>query len=416
MARVFGKLTMLAVRQACRPGLHGDGGGLFLQVSRNGVKSWIYRYKVAGKHRLMGLGPARDISLAEAREAARVCRQTRLTGIDPIDQRRAERVQRRVAAARCVSFAECATAYIHAHEAGWRDQKSARQWKSSISAYVDPVFGDAPVQAVDTSLVTKVLEAIWTTKPETARRVRGRIEAVLDWARARGHRQGENPARWRGHLENLLPLRGKVARVRHRPALPYRELARFMADLRREEGVAAAALEFCILTAARTGEVIGARWQEIDLAERQWVVPAARIKSGREHRVPLSDAALAILEKMTSVRHGEFVFPGGRAPGRPMGHMAMLRVLSRMGRGQLSVHGFRSSFRDWCAEQTNFPAEAAEMALAHAVGDKVEAAYRRGDMFEIRRRLMQAWANFAANPEVANIVKLRFAAAQYDSA
>jgi len=412
MARAFGKLTMLAVRQARRPGLHGDGGGLFLQVSQNGVKSWIYRYKIAGKQRLMGLGPARDVGLAEAREAAGVCRQMRLAGIDPIEKRRAERIQRKLAAARSLSFAECAAAYIRAHEAGWRDQKSARQWKSSISAYVDPVFGEAPVQAIDTALVVKALEAIWTTKPETARRLRGRIEAVLDWATALGHRQGENPARWRGHLENLLPLRSKIARVEHLPALPYREIAPFMVELHRQEGLAAAALEFCILTAARTAEVIGARWQEIDMAERLWVVPAARIKSGREHRVPISDAALAVLEKMASVRHGEFVFPGGRAPGRPMSHMAMLRVLGRMGRGQLSVHGFRSCFRDWCAEQTNFPAEAAEMALAHAVGDKVEAAYRRGDMFEIRRRLMQAWANFATAREAPNIVELRIAAAQ----
>jgi integrase len=403
---------MLAVRQARQPGLHGDGGGLFLQVNPKGAKSWIYRYKVAGKHRLMGLGPARDVSLAEAREAARVCRQMRLASIDPIDKRRAEHVQRRLATARSLSFAECAVAYIRAHEAGWRDQKSARQWTSSISAYADSVFGEAPVQGVDTTLVVKALESIWTTKPETARRLRGRIEAVLDWATARGHRQGENPARWRGHLENLLPARSKVARVEHLPALPYRELTAFMSELRREEGVAAAALEFCILTAARTAEVIGARWHEIDIAERLWIVPATRIKAGREHRVPLSDAALAIVAKMSGLRHGEFVFPGGRAPGRPMGHMAMLRVLSRIGRAQVSVHGFRSSFRDWCAEQTKFPAEAAEMALAHAVGDKVEAAYRRGDMLEIRRRLMRAWANFAATPEPANIAELVAAAAE----
>jgi integrase len=412
MPRVSGKLTMLSVRQARRPGLHGDGGGLFLQVSRNGVKSWIYRYKVTGKHRLMGLGPERDVSLAEAREAARVCRQMRLSGIDPIDNRRAEAVQRRLAAARSLTFSDCAAAYIRAHEAGWRDQKSARQWKSSISAYVDPVFGGVPVQAVDTALVMKALEAIWTIKPETGRRVRGRIEAILDWAKARGHRQGENPARWRGHLENLLPLRSKVARVEHHPALPYRKLRAFMVELRREESIAATALEFCILTATRTSEVIGARWHEIDMAERLWVIPAARIKAEREHRVPLSDAALAILEKMASIRHGEFVFPGGRAPGRPMGHMAMLRILSRMDRGQLTVHGFRSTFRDWCAEQTHFPAEAAEMALAHAVGDKVEAAYRRGDMFVVRRRLMQAWANFATTPKVANIAELPAVAAE----
>jgi integrase len=404
MARVLGKLTMLTVRQARRPGLHGDGGGLFLQVGRSGAKSWVFRYKVAGMHRLMGLGPLNAVSLTDAREAARICRQMRLAGIDPIDKRRAERVQGRLAAARSLSFGECATAYIRAHEPGWRGQKSARQWTASISTFVDPVFGEAPVQAVDTVLVLKAIEAIWRSKPETARRLRGRIESILDWAAARGYRQGENPARWRGHLENLLALRSKVARVEHHPALPYRELAAFMAELRREEGIGAAALEFCILTAARTGEIIGARWDEIDTAERLWIVPAARIKAGREHRVPLSDEALAIVAKMASIRHGQFVFPGGRAPGRPIGHMTMLRTLSRMGRGQLTVHGFRSSFRDWCAEQTDFPAAAAEMALAHAVGDKVEAAYRRGDMFETRRRLMQAWARFAGTIEPAGQV------------
>ena len=410
MARVIGKLTALKVRQAKRQGLYGDGGNLYLQVSKSGAKSWIFRYKRAGRQRPMGLGPLHTISLTEAREAARVYRQLLLGGIDPIDQRRAERVQGKLAAARGLSFAECARSYIAAHQAGWRSPRQALQWSASLAAYVDPVFGEAPIQAIDTALVIRALEPIWTDKPETARRLRGRIEAVIDWATARGYRQGENPVRWRGHLENLLPKPHAVRRVKHHPALHYPGLSSFMAELRRAEGVGAAALEFCILTAARTSEVIGAQWQEIDMAARLWVVPAVRIKAEREHRVPLSEAALAILIRMTSIRHGDFVFPGGRAPGRPMGHMAMLRTLNRMGRGQLTVHGFRSTFRDWCAEQTNFPAEAAEMALAHAVADKVEAAYRRGDMFEIRRRLMQAWADFAAIPEPANIPEFRVAA------
>jgi integrase len=327
-----------------------------------------------------------------------------------MDRRRAERAQGKLATTRGLSFAECARSYIAVHQAGWRSPRQALQWSASLAAYVDPVFGEAPIQAIDTVLAMRALEPIWSDKPETARRLRGRIEAVIDWATAHGYRQGENPVRWRGHLENLLPKPHAVRRVKHHPALHYRKLSSFMAELRREEGVGAAALEFCILTAARTNEVIGAQWQEIDMAARLWVVPAVRIKAAREHRVPFSDAALAILKKMASIRHGEFVFPGGRAPGRPMGHMAMLRTLNRMGPAQLTVHGFRSTFRDWCAEQTNFPAEAAKMALAHAVGDKVEAAYRRGDMFEIRRRLMQAWADFAAIPEAANIPEFRVAA------
>jgi integrase len=408
MARTIGRLTALKVRQAKKPGLYADGANLYLQIGKTGAKSWIYRYKVAGRDRLMGLGPLRDVGLTEAREAALNSRRMQRAGVDPLDAKRRERARGKLAAARSLTFAECARSYIATHEAGWRDSgKSARQWTASINSYCAPVFVDAPIQDVDTALVMRVLEPIWTIKPETGRRLRGRIESILDWATARGYRQGENPARWRGHLQNLLPLRSKVARPVHHPALPYRELPAFMAELRLEEGVGAAALEFCILTAARTGEIIGARWNEIDFVERLWIVPAARIKAEREHRVPLSDAALAILVKMASVRHGDFVFPGGRRTGWPMGHMTMLRTLSRMRRGQLTVHGFRSTFRDWCAEQTNFPAEAAEMALAHKVRNKVEAAYRRGNLLAKRRELMQAWAEFAEARPTGEIVQLR---------
>jgi integrase len=245
--------------------------------------------------------------------------------------------------------------------------------------------------------VLKVLEPIWTAKPETASRVRGRIESVLDWATARGYRQGENPARWRGHLQNLLPTKSKVRRVKHHAALPYAEIGDFIAQLKQQEGVAARALEFTILTAARTGEVIGATWSEINFVEQLWVVPAERMKSGKEHRVPLSVAALAILEQMQAIRQGNFVFLGGKAH-RPLSNMAMMMTLRRMGRGDLTVHGFRSSFRDWAAERTDFPGEVAEMALAHAVSGKVEAAYRRGDLFQKRRHLMDAWAEFLNGP------------------
>jgi len=254
------------------------------------------------------------------------------------------------------------------------------------------------------------LEPIWTTKPETAGRVRGRIESVLDWATARGYRQGENPARWRGHLENLLPKKSKVRRVEHHAALPYAEIGTFIAELQQQEGVAARALEFAILTAARTGEVIGAKWDEIDFGERLWTVPTERMKAGKEHRVPLSDAALAVLEEMQKIRSADFVFPGGKSR-RSISNMAMAMTLRRLSRGDLTVHGFRSSFRDWAAERTGFPAEVAEMALAHTVSDKVEAAYRRGDLFQKRRQLMEAWTRFCSAP-LASATVVSIAAAQ----
>jgi integrase len=255
------------------------------------------------------------------------------------------------------------------------------------------------VQSVDVGLVMKAIEPIWTTKPETASRVRGRIESVLDWAKARGYRQGENPARWRGHLDHLLPARSKIRRVTHHPALPYAELPAFMAALRAQEGFAARALEFAILTAARTGEVIGARWDEINIAGRLWTVSAERMKAGKEHRLPLSDAALAIVEQMASIRSCEFVFPSAKS-NRPLSNMVFLMLLRRMGHGGLTVHGFRSTFSDWCSECTNFAAEVREMALAHTVSDKVEAAYRRGDLFQKRRQLAEAWARFCEAPAI----------------
>jgi integrase len=408
--RLIGKLTSLSVRQARRRGLYGDGGGLFLQVSENGAKSWVFRFKKADRLRVMGLGPAHTITLAEARDRARECRKLRLDGIDPIEARRAERAQAKLDAAKAVTFAECADAYITAHKAGWRNPKHAAQWPATLATYVNPTFGELPVQAIDTALVTRVMEPIWTKKPETASRVRGRIESILDWATARGYRQGENPARWRGHLENLLPRRSKVRRVEHHAALPYSELSAFMLALRQQEGVAARALEFTILTAARTGEVIGARWEEINIAERLWSVPVERMKAGREHRVPLCGKALEIVEEMRAIG-GNFIFPGGKR-GKPLSNMAMTMLLRRMGHGDQTVHGFRSTFRDWAAERTNFPAEVAEMALAHAVTDKVEAAYRRGDLFEKRRALAEAWAKFCATALVGGeIVPIRKPAA-----
>jgi integrase len=411
MARTIGKLTALAVSQAKRRGYYGDGGGLFLQVSTGGAKSWVFRFKEAGKLREMGLGPLHTISLAEARQRAQECRKARLDGRDPIADRKASRLAAKLDAAKAMTFKACAERYIAAHKAGWRNAKHAAQWTATLNTYVYPSFGALPVQAVDVGLVLRAIEPIWATKPETASRVRGRIESILDWATARGYRAGENPARWRGHLENLLPKRSKVRRVEHHAALPYPEISGFIVELREQPGFAARALEFAILTAARTGEVIGARWNEFNTAERLWTIQGERMKAGKEHRVPLSDAALAIVEKMAAIRSGDFVFPGGKS-NRPLSNMAFLMLLRRMGRGVLTAHGFRSSFRDWAAERTTFPAEVAEMALAHAVNDKVEAAYRRGDLFQKRRQLAEAWARFcAAPPATGGVVPIRQTAA-----
>jgi integrase len=349
----------------------------------------------------MGLGPAHTVSLADARERALTCRKQRLDGSNPIAARKAARMARRLADASAMTFQQCAEAYIATHRAGWRNPRHAEQWPATLGAYVYPVFGSLPVQAVDVGLVMKAIEPLWATKTETASRVRGRIESVLDWATARGYRQGENPARWRGHLENLLPRRSKVQRVRHHPAMPYSELAAFMAELRDQEGIAARALEFAILTAARTGEVSGATWSEIDLEGRLWTIPAERMKGGREHRVPLSEPALAILRAMAEVRTGDHIFPGVRGR-RPMSSAALLTTLQRTGRGDLTVHGFRATFSTWAIEQTNFPTEAREMALGHTVGSAVERAYQRSDLFERRRQLAEAWSNFCTTQPADN--------------
>jgi integrase len=384
------------------PGRYGDGAGLYLLVRSPEAKFWTFRYVRAGKMREMGLGPANGrtgVSLVDARKKARTLYDMHREGRDPLDERAAGRALQAAETAKAVKFSEAAERYIAAHRAGWRNAKHVQQWENTIATYAAPVLGSLPVQAVDVALVMKVLEPIWTEKPSTAGRLRGRIESILDWAKARGYRDGENPARWKGHLNNLLPARSKIARVEHHAALAYDELPDFMAALRAREGIAARALEYAILTAARSGEVIGARWDEINLREKVWVVPGKRMKSGREHRAPLSARAGEILKQMNAHDHDaeDYVFSGS-AGGGLLPHVALRRLLHRMGRDDLTVHGFRSSFRDWCAERTNFPSEAAEMALAHAVGDRVEAAYRRGDLLEKRAQMMEAWAAFCAQP------------------
>jgi integrase len=391
MTQKIHQLSAVKVTNTKQRGMYADGGGLYLQVSENGSRSWIFRFKQNGRSRDMGLGSLTAVSLATAREIAADCRRKRSAGLDPIETRKADRRQAQVAAARSMTFDQCRDAFIEAHRVGWRNAKHRAQWTNSLAAYVTPIFGSLPIQRIDVDLVVKALGPIWSTKPETGARVRGRIERILDWAKVRGFRQGENPARWRGHLDVLLPARSKVRQVEHHAALPYSEIGTFMAALRTRDGVAARALEFTILTAARTGEVLGSRWEEIDLQTKVWTVPASRMKAGREHRVPLSRAAIALLKIMRSTGRNDLVFPGERL-GKPLSNMSMLMTLRRMSRNDLTAHGFRSTFRDWAAECTNFPREVAEAALAHVVGDKVEAAYRRGDLFEKRRRLMDAWA------------------------
>lgn len=408
MARGVCKLTATAVAKMKAPGRYADGGGLYLQVGPTGTKAWLFRFMRRGQAREMGLGSVGVVSLARARELAAEARTALHLGKDPIEERDKARQETLLAEARGMTFAQCAEAYIAAHRDSWRNAKHAAQWTSTLKAYAEPVFGTLPVQAVDLALVMKVLEPIWRAKPETASRLRGRIESILDWATVREYRQGENPARWKGHLDKLLPARAKVQKVEHHPALPYGEIGDFMAALRGQEGTAARALEFAILTAARTGEAIGARWSEIDLAAKLWIVPAERMKAGREHRVPLSGRTVGILQAMAELRPSDddgsaHVFPGAK-PKRPLSNMAFLMLLRRMKRPDLTAHGFRSTFRDWAAERTAFAREVAEAALAHVVGDKVEAAYRRGDLFEKRRRLMEAWAGYCATKSATGVV------------
>jgi integrase len=394
MARTVGKLSALKVAKTTKPGLYADGGGLYLQV-RGAGKSWIYRFTLGARSREMGLGPLSAVGLLDARTKAAECRRLRQEGIDPIEARKAFREKASLDAASTITFNDAVSAYIKSHSAAWRNAKHVSQWRNTLATYAGPVIGGLSVQSVDTKLVLQVIEPIWTTKTETANRIRGRIEAVIDWATARGFRTGENPARWRGHLDKLLAAPSKLRVVRHHPALPYAKLPEFFAELKDRVGVAARALEFVILTATRTSEVIGATWAEVNLTEKTWVVAAERMKSGKEHRVPLAAAALSILRNLSEgeVKTAGFIFPV-ELRGKPLSNMAMKAVLKRMGRADLTVHGFRSTFRDWASERTNVPSEVAEMALAHAISSKVEAAYRRGDLFEKRRRLMADWEKY----------------------
>jgi integrase len=397
-------ISAATVAKLKKPGHYAVGDGCYLQIAAGGTRSWVLRYTLNGRARYMGLGSANLISLAGARAKARDARRLLLDKIDPIETRRAQHRERLLETARGKTFRECAESYIASHEAGWRDPRSHKQWVRSLVSYVYPRLGDLPVAAIDTALVLAALEPIWKTKPETASRVRGRIESILDWAKARGYRDGENPARWRGYLDHLLPAPNRVRRVKHFAALPYAELPALMAKLRDQQGMPAAALEFLILTASRSNEVLSARWNEID--GNMWTVPGERMKAGKPHRVPLSDRAVEVLVSLP--REGEFIFIGARTDAASNPHQ-LKRVLQRIGYNNITVHGFRSTFRDWAAETTAYPNHVVEQALAHAIGNGVEAAYRRGDLFDKRRRLMDEWASYCARPAVSKgeVVTLR---------
>ena len=395
MPRIAKPLTALEVRRLDTPGLHAIGTvpGLCLRVARppSSTRAWILRTVVGERRRDLGLGGYPPVTLAQAIEAARQQRQAVGQGKDPVTERRATKSALRASQQRQITFAKAAEAYIAAQEAGWRSAKHAWQWNSSLELYAFPKIGQLDVGDIGMSHVLEVLEPIWRTKTETASRIRARIELILAWADKRADRERLNPARWRGHLDTQLPARNKVSKPKHHAALPVSEASGFMSSLRKQEGSAARALEFAVLTAARSGEVRFATWPEIDFGSRTWTVPAERMKSGREHRVPLSPAAVALLESIPLVDDSEVIFQAPR--GGALSDMALVAVCRRMGAACVP-HGFRSTFRDWCSERTNVAREVAEMALAHSIGNEVEAAYRRGDLFDKRRNLMNDWSDF----------------------
>jgi integrase len=395
------KLTALEVARITRPGRYAVGFGAYLQITGKRGRSWVFRYERDGRARHVGLGSVALVSLAEARAKALAYRKQLLDGGDPLTAKQQARQARLLATATTRTFRQCAEGYVSAHEAGWRSAQAHKQWVSSLVAFAHPIVGELPVAAIDTSLVLRVLEPIWTMKPETASRVRGRIERVLDWAKARGYRNGENPARWKGHLDHLLPAKSKLQRVEHFASLPYAEISTLVAKLRQRPETAARALEFLILVAARATEVRLARWAEVE--GDVWVIPAARTKSGRMHRVPLADRAVKLLAALP--RHGEYIFVGEH--GVPIGVHGLMRSLQRAGYADVTVHGFRASFKTWASERTNYPREVVEAALAHRASD-LENAYQRGDLLEKRARLMRDWALFCAKPlQAGDVVTLR---------
>lgn len=414
-------LTALEIKHA-KEGMHADGNGLYLQVNKAGAKSWIFRYQINARRREMGLGSLNDKTALKARAEIPALREKVAAKIDPLELKRQAHADVRTQAAeaklKSFTFEAAALEYIQNNRAGWSNAKHAWQWENSLSLYAFPVFGSVPVGSVTTDHVLATLAPIWASKTETATRIRQRIESILDYARVKNYRTGDNPARWRGHLEHTLPKPSSVRTVQHLPALPYKNLGEFMAELQLREGNGARALEFSILTAARSGEVRGATWSEINMEDRVWVVPAERMKGKQEHRVPLSYRALQILNTAPRIAGQDLIFPGQKN-GKPISDMTVKAAIMRINEDRIKAgmpewvdaksgativpHGFRSSFRDWAGEITDYPNEMGELALAHAVGDKVEAAYRRGNMFEKRRKMMDDWATWC-DPKIAGAV------------
>lgn len=400
MKRQIERLNALQVSKLAVPGYYCDGSGLYLQVSPSGSKSWIFRYVLAGKSREMGLGSFQAFKLAAARERAKDQCRLLADGIDPIDARREKLRRKRLEDSRIITFDTAAESFIETNSPSWRNAKHGDQWRNSLASYASPVIGNLAVSSIEVDHILRILKPIWTTKTETATRVRGRIEKILDWAKAQSFRSGDNPAAWKGHLSAVLPAPSLVAKATNHAALPWAEIAEFMKLLRAMPGAGARAMRLIIFTATRTSEVLNATWQEFDLTSGIWVIPKERMKAFKEFRVPLSDAAIAVLEEAKALggpdtcSRTDFVFPG--KPGRALSNMACLQTLKRMGRHDLTVHGFRSTFRDWASEATNHPHDVSEMALAHTIKDKSEAAYRRGDLLEKRRALMADWAKHCA--------------------
>ena len=392
---------------AAKPGKHEDGDGMRLVVSAAGARRWVVRFTVNGKRREMGIGSYPGVSLADARIAAQQARSLAASGVDPVESRKARQTPAKVH-----TFTRVAAEYIRAHRRGWKNPKHARQWVRTLKTYARPVIGNKLVNDIGTEDLLILLSPIWTTKTETAKRVQGRVENVIDYATARQYRTDPmNPARWRGHLATLLPKPGSVKTVTHHPAMPYDDLPAFMVELSGMNSVSSMALRWLVLTATRTSETLQAQWSEIDIKAGTWTIPAGRMKAKREHSIPLPSAALAILEELPRVEGNAYLFPGARY-GRPLSNMALLQLMRGMGygvkgeRGPYVPHGFRSAFRDWSGEVSSFPRDVAEMALAHTIANKVEAAYRRGSLFDKRRLMMAAWADYVVRP-TADVVSIR---------
>ena len=399
MAKQIEKLNALSVKRLSKAGWYPDGQGLYLQVSATGTKSWVYRFEKDGKERRHGLGSFLTLSLKDARKSAETCRKLRSEGHDPIDYKKKLESDKRLDVAKGITFKECALSYIKSHKAGWKNKKHEQQWNNTLKTYAYPYIGDLSVQTIDVGLVMNVLEPIWFEKTETASRVRSRIEIILDWAKVRKYRTGENPALWRGHLDKLLPKRTKVQKVKHFAAMPYIDLPDYFRSIRKTDTVAAKALAFSILTATRSTETREAKWSEIDIKKGVWIVPEERMKASREHRVPLSDESIKILEEMKPFKTNDLVFAGlldKKGNRKGISDAAVLKLLKTT-HPSLTVHGFRSTFRDWCAEMTNYPSELAESTLAHTIKDTTQAAYERGDKFIKRKKLMDAWASYCIN-------------------